>query len=185
MDKKTDTALCRFFLWHLLFAGIFYISNISSFYKEILMSIEAVGLVLVHRSSRTVLVLREKKAKPSIYKEEGMESFPLETMKEGENKWEALSRMWEEEMGMRRPGFETRILRTFNLIPGRSDIETTIFVAWCEELFDFSPSDTDVEFSGWRSFDALLSKDAFVRVEVQPVLRAILDSSEMIEFLGI
>jgi hypothetical protein len=121
-----------------------------------------------------LFVVKELKGKPTIFKESGMLSFPLETMEEidGGVVENTIWRLIEEEIGTDQTlvkilGVEQR---RFKLIPGRDDIETVygygLFLGNPEK--EFSPSDTDIAFAGWWPINRLLQQN--VRVEVRPIL---------------
>lgn len=121
-----------------------------------------------------LFVVRELNDKPVISKRSGMLSFPLETMKQvddgtAEN---TIRRLIEEEIGVDQAlvkilGVEQK---RFKLIPGRDDVETVygygLFLGDPEH--EFSPSDTDIVFAGWKTPEELLY--SFTRVETAPIL---------------
>jgi len=141
-----------------------------------------VGFLLFtpERLSR-LFVVRELKDKPSISKESGMLSFPLETAEESDGgvAENTIWRLVEEEIGVDRNlvvilGVEQR---RFKLIPGRDDIETVygygLFLGNPEE-HKFSPSDTDIVFAGWKTIGEM--SNSFTRVETLPILMHFVDN---------
>ncbi len=133
------------------------------------------GLLLFskHNGDSRIFTVKELKSKPSIHKQKGMITFPLETfIPEDGDELGTMRRLCEEEIGIR---FEEVCFHfinpgRFQLIPGCSDIETAYgFGIYRGNLHrNFSPKDSDIEFAGWKTVEEL--ERAFVRVEVKPIL---------------
>ena len=138
-------------------------------------SMVGVGFLLFIPGDNTkIFTVKELTAKPVLFREPGMLSFPLETFRSGDvNYMGTIKRLLEEEVGVF-PG-QVKICgispRELYLIPGRSDIVTCygfgIFLGDPNQIFQ--PGDNDVAFAGWMSPLALLRHN-YVRIEVRPVL---------------
>jgi len=128
-----------------------------------------VGLILTARSTGRMLVLKELKSKPEIEKIAGMVSFPLETMKNGESKEAAISRLVDEEIGSAISEKPVFFGGTFSIV---QNANTLAAYAFCDEEFTPKPADDDVEFYGWLHPDELIRPGLFVRKEVGPIMEA-------------
>jgi 8-oxo-dGTP pyrophosphatase MutT (NUDIX family) len=133
-----------------------------------------VGLILIAEETGRILVLKELKSKPIIQKQAGMLSFPLETVKKGEGKYDAVKRLLLEEVGVD--------ISIISLGPiffgGTMEIFTQIAYtiqayALCKQEFVVTPNDTDIEFYGWMNPKDLL-KCQFIRAEVPPIINLFL-----------
>ena len=132
-----------------------------------------VGLLLFAQDTGRMLVLKELKAKEHIKKKVGMLSFPLETVKSGESKANAINRLLHEEVGIN----QGPLLIHPIFFGGTMEILTAIAYtlpayAVCATEFVAQPGDDDIEFYGWLEPGELL--DLFVRVEVGPTLEIFL-----------
>lgn len=122
-----------------------------------------------------IFIIKELKAKPEIYKEAGMISFPFETQKPGESDWDTLRRLVEEETpySWEQVGCPWVAEEKFSLIPGRTDIYTGYaFGFFDEDIPEKSLKkliDPDIEVIGWESPGIFLNKDSFLRIETLPI----------------
>lgn len=133
--------------------------------------VEKVGVgVLLFAPSGRILVMKELVSKPSIGKEAGMISFPLETMRPGESREDTVVRLLFEEIGRS----DLRITPIF--FGGEMHIVSNAVTLACFALllegeFEVFPQDNDVIFHEWM-YPADLKKYVPIRKEVIPVLEA-------------
>lgn len=132
----------------------------------------AVALLIFSPTGR-IFCLEELRDKPQYEKYAGMISFPIETIEDGESRESALERLLVEEVGIflsfSDPDFLGEVGMEF-----RTGEKSRIFCysVFSPEEFQGNPSDTDIRFSGWKSFEELLSLDEdFRRREVTSVLQ--------------
>ncbi len=121
-----------------------------------------------------VFTVEELVGKPSISKEAGMISFPLETFqKQDMSEIGTIFRLLEEEVGVH-PHF-VDICKVspekFSLIPGRQDIVTVYGYGTLlgNPGRKFRPKDSDIRFAGWKTLNELLV--CRIRVETTPIIR--------------
>lgn len=135
-----------------------------------------VGFLLFCRvdGAYKIFTIEELRGKPSVAKEKGMISFPLETFKEEDVSFrETIQRLVSEEIGIpKNQAMVCGIFKNeFRLIPGRPDVST--FYGFGEfignSLGPFFPEDTDITFAGWKSPKELL-EIPHKRVEVAPII---------------
>lgn len=141
------------------------------------MTVLAVALLIFSSPKGRIFCLEELQSKPQYEKRSGMLSFPIETIKEkdGESRDEALERLLREEVGyslsLSDPDFLGEVCMEFS-----SGEKSKIFcyTVFSPEEFQGCPSDTDIRFFGWMSFEELRSLgDDLRRREVLPVIQLI------------
>ncbi|MEN8252316.1 MAG: NUDIX domain-containing protein [Patescibacteria group bacterium] len=130
-----------------------------------------VGLIVIANKTNRILTVRELFAKPIIMKEAGMVSFPIETVKKGEEFADTITRLMEEEMGIIMKEKFKFFCEPFMLIPNTQTLAAYMRV---EDEFDIYPDDHRVEYSGWYSTEDLMSDEFFTRVETRPILKKLL-----------
>lgn len=130
-----------------------------------------VGLILIARDTRRILVLRELRNKPEIEKLAGMVSFPLETMEEGEDKGQVVRRLVDEEIGIKISEEPVFFGGDFFIV---RNARTLAAYAFCDAEFVPRPSDGDVQFYGWLYPDELACSEIFIRKEVGPIIQSFL-----------
>lgn len=130
----------------------------------------AVALLIFSPRER-IFCLEELRDKPQYEKYAGMVSFPIETIEDGEGRESALERLLVEEVGsslsFSDPDFLGEVSMEF-----RTGEKSRIFcyAVFSREEFQGNPSDTDIRFFGWKSFEELLSLgEDSRRREVLPV----------------
>ena len=124
-----------------------------------------VGLILNDGQGR-ILVVRELRDKPLILKEAGMLSFPLETVKEGEDPGETVYRLLQEEIGIVNITPPTFFGGTYRIVPHAITLACT---ARIKGKITGAPSDgTDTEVVGWMTPEELLKHPC--RREVAPIM---------------
>ncbi|HEX8973991.1 MAG TPA: NUDIX domain-containing protein [Patescibacteria group bacterium] len=140
-------------------------------------NIVGVGLLIfaIVKGLPRIYTVKEKKAKPSIFKEAGMLGPPFETVKEIDRSIEeTIWRLIKEETGIPREMIDLQkvIPESFNLIPGRPDIFTMYGYAFYkgepEDASLFTPEDDDIEFRGWYTMAEL--EEEHLRIEVPFIL---------------
>lgn len=132
----------------------------------------AVALLIISPLGR-IFCLEELQDKVQYEKCAGMISFPIETIEEGESKENALERLLTEEVGsflfLSDPDFLGEVDMDFST--GRKS-RIFCYGVLSPEEFRGNPSDTDIRFFGWKSFEELLSlEENSRRREVFPVFR--------------
>ena len=136
-----------------------------------------VGLILIAKETGRILVMKELRDKPEIEKKAGMVSFPLETMKNGEQKEETVQRLIEEEIGV---SINCNVCLTFfgDTFLIVKNAKTLAAFAYCEKEFVPNPEDDDIEFFGWLHPKELLHPQIFVRKEVRQIISLFLSLSK-------
>ncbi len=140
-----------------------------------------VGLILYHidkQGRMLIMVVREMRAKPSIRKEVGMRSFPLETQEDRDQRSiiQTMLRCGGEELGI--PSDQMAecfpVATEFRFFPEveEFDIVTRYGIArYTGSLdHDFSSPSGDTESDGWMTIPELL-KQPLIRVETQPICK--------------
>jgi hypothetical protein len=132
-----------------------------------------------------LFVVKELRDKPTIHKQAGMLSFPLETNKTSDGGYAGtICRLFKEEIGISPDQVEIKkiINEEFRLIPGRSDIITVYGYGLYKGNMSsevFLPSDNDIAFHGWLSCGELLAQP-LIRVEVAPIIHHFIRSEAIL-----
>ena len=140
--------------------------------------IRGIGLILIAKNTGRIYTIRELEAKPIIRKEEGMISFPLETIEMDETCHETIKRLVDEEI----TGYSHENITNLSISPVFLMVVPGVHahIAWgfCESEFLVKPQDNDVAYYGWCPIPELLSKESFVRVETRPLLGVYLSENK-------
>ncbi len=136
--------------------------------------VRSVGLILFDSVGR-VLLVKELESKIHYGKVAGMITVPIETIKNGENRVQALRRLLKEEIGEQIEGpisfYEEFLIRLNDAFTER----LYVYKSACKNSFIAHPNDTDIEHFGWMLPQEIYKfSPGRIRLEVEPIMSSYL-----------